>query len=60
MNGGESLLPDGGMKPHPLSRSEMGTFVHLLRLMASARNAALPTGFGASNGHEPRHRNWFG
>jgi len=34
-NDGESLHPDGGMKPHPMSRPEMGTIVHMLRLRAS-------------------------
>lgn len=46
MNSGESLLPNGGMKPHPLSRPEMGTIVHLSRLRVLARNVALQHGVG--------------
>lgn len=46
MNGGESLLLDGGTSPHPLSRPEMGTIVHLSRLSVLARNVALKHGVG--------------
>lgn len=46
MNGGESLLPDGGTPPHPLSRPEMGTIVHISRLSVLARNVALQHGVG--------------